>query len=494
VASTTFVPPENPGVVITFFGEKILRPAPSFADVVAIPVVHDWGPLGTDDDGGKLLTSFAQWEATYGTGDTGGRDAVLGAFNGGGLPGQGGAGGVIPWRMAGSAKAKATKSLNNTTPAASLVLTAKYHGSRGNDLTVTVDDDPQDATKDRLRIYHRGVQAEIYRFVSTDIAGLAANINVSSKWVTATAPVTGVALAAVTASAFAGGDDGSTLTLTEWSEALSGLEFKDFGLFAPFNLVDATIRAAVFAWVVQQAVEMRPVMAVFGGPAGEDLAGAITRTGTIRDEHVISVGVGTYYDDTLAKSVSTAQLAPRFAGVLASRGETRALTFADLAGLRPVGGTGPTTTELRPAADNGVTVLRQTSDPNSEVRVARGVTTFINPSFPGKPYDIFREPRHVRIMDNFIRNMKLWADANVIGDLTVTDDTRAAVRGHGQGMIDDLMTRNLILPATPELGVEAPFIEVPLVADPDLLDAIPFTFGWQFARTANFVIGQGRVR
>ncbi len=494
--ASSFVKPENPGVSITFVGERIQRPAPSFASVVAIPIVHDWGPLGSDGEdlgGGKLLTTFGEFEGLYGTGDTPGRDAVLGAFNGIGLPGQGGAGGVIPYRMAAPARAKATRAINNTTPAAALTLTAKYHGARGNDLSYVIDDDPQDAAKDRLRLLFRGVVVETYRYTAADINALAASINVTSKWVTAVANISGVALTQGTNS-LTGGNNGDTLTITEWQAALEALEFRDFGLFAPYNLVDATIRAAVFSWIQGMEAQMRPVRSVFGGPAGETLADAITRTATIRDPHIVSLGVGTYHDDVLGKDVSTAQLAPRLAGVLAARGDASALTYAELAGLHAVGETNPSNIELKPAADAGVTVLRRTSDPDAELIVARGVTTFIDPAVPARPLDVFSEPRHVGIMDTFIRRMKLWADKNVIGDLTVTDDTRAAVRSEGRKIIDDLMTRNLILPGNPALDIEPPFIDVPALADPALADAIPFTFGWHFARTANFVIGQGRVR
>ena len=490
--TSEFVKPENPGVSIQFVGERMQRPALSFAEIVAIPIVHDWGPLGSDSGGLTLVSSFPEFESIYGTGDTPGRDAVLGAFNGIGLPGQGGAGGVYVYRMAATAKAKATRSLQNTTPAAALSLTAKYHGVRGNELSVVVDDDPQDVAKDRLRILFRGVQQEVYRFAPTDIAALVAAVNISSKWVVATQTITGVALTPGTF-AFTGGADGSTLALADWQPALDALEFANFGLFAPYNLVDATIRAGIFQWVKTMAEEMRPIRAVFGGAAGEDLATAITRTATVRDIHVVSLGVGTYHDDLLDKDVSTSQLAPRLAGVLAARGDARALTFADLAGLRPVGDTAPSNIELRPAADNGVTVFRRTSDPDSEIRVARGVTTFIDPAVAARPLDVFSEPRFIGIMDSFLREMKEWAEKNVIGDLTVTDDTRAAVRAEGQRMIADLLTRNLVLPGNPALGREAPFIEVPEISDPDLADAIPFRFGWMFARTVNYVIGHGKV-
>lgn len=490
--ATTFVKPENPGVKIDFVGEKLQRPPSSFSDVVALPIVHDWGPVVGDTDAGKLVNSFPEFEALYGTSDTEGRTAVLGAFNGIGLEGQGGAGGVIPVRMAAAAAAKATRTVQNTTPATALTLSGKYKGTRGNLLSYIVDDDPQNVANDRFRILFNGVVVETYRYAQTDINALAAAINGSSKWVTAVANLSGVALTAGSGS-FTGGNDGSTLTGTEWAAALSALEFRDFGIFSPYNLVDTTVLTTILTWMQQQQVNQRPFVGVFGGAAGETLAQAITRTGFIRDTHAVSLGMGTYHDDLVNKDLSTAQLAPRLAGVLAARGDDKALTYAQLAGLHLVSG-GPGSQELRPAADAGVTVLRQVSDPNADLIVSRGVTTFISPT-AAQPIEVFSEPRFIRIMDNFIRTMGQWASDKVIGDLTVTDDTRAAVRSEGQGMINDLLRRQLILPANAALTPPraAPFIDVPEVADPDLADAIPFSFGWTFARTANFVIGQGKV-
>jgi hypothetical protein len=97
-------------------------------------------------------------------------------------------------------------------------------------------------------------------------------------------------------------------------------------------------------------------------------------------------------------------------------------------------------------------------------------------------------------MDLFIRRMKLWGDENIVGDTTVTDDSRASVRAQGNKELEKLKDEGLILPEdkTAEPPVPAPFIATPL-PEVGLLDAIPFNFGWQFARTANYIIGNGVV-
>ncbi len=493
----TFVKPETPGTVIRFVGEAVVSPAPSFAEVVAIPLVHNWGPLGSDSGGLKLVRSFQEWEAIYGSDDTAGRTAVLGAFNGIGVGDEAGAGGVLVYRMAAPAAAKATVNVPNTAvgnPTA-LTLAALYTGTRGNSISYATEDDPSDLAKDQLRILFNGATVERYRYTPTDITALAAAINTQSRYVTATSVATGVALVATAGTALTGGNSGDTLLSAQWLAALAAFEFQSFGLFAPYNLTDAAIRASVVAWLNVQQEEMRPVMAVFGGVAGESVSDALARSVLLADDpDIVNLGVGTYRDDLLGKDLSTAQLAPRLAGVLAARGDEHALTYAQLGGLSPVGSTAPATDTLKALAAGGVTALRRTSDPNAELVVSWGVTTFNNIGQVGMPHDIFSEPRMVRIMHNFIRNMKAWADDKVIGDLTVTDDTRAAVRAEGRSMLDDLLSRGLILPGNTENGTIEPFINVEDPNDPALADAIPFEFGWHFARTANYVIGHGRVR
>lgn len=486
---TTFVKPDLPGTKITFVGDEITTVAPSFAEVVAVPIVHDWGPLGSESEGTRLVTSFAQFEATYGTGDTPGRTAVLGAFQGMGLNGARGAGGVLVHRMATGAAAKATRALSNTTPAVAITLTALHNGDRGEEISVTVTDDPVTAGSDRLQVWFRGAVVESYTYAQTDIAALVTLINARpSRYVTAALGITGVALAAQAAPlALQNGNNGDVVTATEWLAALDALEFQDFGIFAPYNLTDSSIQASVLSWLRSQETEQRPIRAVFGGAAGEVLATAVTRSTALADPHVINIGIGTWHDDLVDADLSTAQLAPRVAGVLAARGQGSALTRAPLAGLTPVGSTGPSIAELVAARDGGVTAFRRVSDPDTEVAISQGVTTFTSRVTAARPYDIFSEPRMVGIMDNYVRRMREWGDKNLVGITNVTDDSRASVRQQGRALSDELEGDGLIEPGSAFISVVDP-------EDPGLADAIPYDFGWQFTRTTNYLLGQGRVR
>lgn len=484
------VKPDLPSSVLRFVGETSLTIPLAYNEVVAIPLTHDWGPLGSEAEGGKVVRSFAEWESLYGTGASAGRTAVVGAFRGMGLPGQGGAGGVIPFRMATGSAARAAVTLDNTAAADALTLTAKWAGTRGNDLSVVIEDDPLDAAKDRLRVRFRGGTVEQYSFTAANVADLVAQINARpSKWVTATQVATGTALAAGTFN-LTGGNDGAAVTATEYAEALTALEFADFGILAPAALTSAAVKVQIATWARGMADAMRPVRVVLGGAAGEsvdDAESELTTNALLRDPHVVRFAVGTWHDSVLGADLSTAELAPRIAGVLAARGTKSALTAALLADLEPVGANVPTKEELIAGRDTGLTMLTRVSHPDASLAISQGVTTFIDRATDAYPYALFSEPRLVGLFDSIVRRMTAWGYDVVIGDLPVTDDTRNLVRTELRKILDELEAEGLSEPGSGSAVVDPP-------DDPDLRDAIPYEFGFQPTRTANYLIGHGRVR
>jgi hypothetical protein len=393
---------------------------------------------------------------------------------------------------------RATRNLAETGGGANAIrLDAIYKGTRGNLVSYAIESDPAlPSTNDRLRILFNGVTVERYSFLRTaDQQALVDLVNASSKYATATllGTATGAALATTTGTSLAGGTDGSAPSANDVDAALQALQFKQFGVIAPANITDSSQIAQLVSWVQAQEEANRPVRLVIGGAAGETLSTAIARSDTINDPHVINFGVGTYHDDLLDADLSTAQLAPRIAGILAARGEDKALTFAEIAGVSIAAG-GVASDELRAAIDGGVTVLMEDSMPNAELRILQGVTTFTDRSVAGRPYDVFSEPRFVGIMDNFTRGMRQFGNDEVVGDLPVNDDTRAFVRRELSRRVSDLLRRGLIEEGDDALDIPAPTFDVPRLGDPSLLDAIPYTFGWQFTRTANYVIGNGTVK
>jgi hypothetical protein len=498
---TTLQRPDNPGTYISLVGESAVRPPANVASTVAIPIVHDWGPIGSDEPGSdgkqggvQLCEVFGNFDALFGNSDTDGRDAALGAFVGPGVPGEPGAGGVLVYRMATSAAKASTKTIKNTkeAPEDALVLTAVYKGERGDRISYVIDTDPTDEAKARLRIRFDGVVQERYSYAKTDITALAAAINARSKYVTAEVKKSGIALATTTGTALAGGNNGDEVTATEWEEALSSFELQDFSIFAPFDLTDDEVIAMVLSWVETQAAQQTPVFAVLGGKDTEDLTEAIEKAEDIRNEHIVRVAGGKFHDDFLDKDISTSKLAARIAGILAGRGEESSLTFAPIAGLKQVGSTIIGTDELALAAEQGLTVFRRASRPNTDLVIAKGVTTYTNQTDPTKPYELFSDPRIVRVADLFLRRMKEWGDENIIGPTRVIETTKAAVRQRGIAELSDLESRGMILPGTSE--ADKPFFRIVDDPGPSLEDAIVFEFGWKFARTTNFLIGTGKVR
>jgi hypothetical protein len=502
----SFVTPSLPGTNITFTGARAPRILPAAADTVAIPLVADWGPLGADapgiagrDGGPQEITSFAEFTGLFGDSDTAGRTAVAGAFAGQGLPGFPGAGAVLVYRMGGATVAKATISIlgAGVGGVATLRLDGRYSGVRGNRISYTLDSDPTNAANDRLRLYLDGVLQETYIYTAPALAALATAINSRSVLVRATALVADTAparrlVATTNPVLLAGGNDGATVASADHLAALAGIEFKQFGIVVPYDLTSAPILASYLAWVQAQQAKSRPVRLVVGGVAGETVDTAIARSGTLNDPHVVNVGGGTFHDDLLGKDLSTSQLAPRIAGILAAKSDEHSLTFAKVGGLHSV--IGNADDQVQAAVDNGVTVLAPTSSPDADLRIEKGVTTYTGDT-NAMPQDVYGDPRIVGVMDNYVRAMKLWGDDNVIGNLPVNDDTRNLVRGYARSLEDDLLTRGLILPANPRATppIPAPWVVVEDPGDPALSDAIPYTFGWQFAKTANYIIGQGTV-
>jgi hypothetical protein len=490
---TKFAVPENPGTIINFASETTQRPSASIAATVAVPIVHDWGPLGADE-GSLRVNSFGEFDAVFGDSDTSGRRAVLGAFIGSGVPGQPGAGSVIVYRDAVAADAKkAALTVKNADDANALTLTARYFGERGDRLSIIIDDDPTTEANDRLRLLFDGLTVERYSYPQADIEALVAVINARSKWITATKVATGKALKATAGTSLAGGADGETLTGEEWAATLTALEFEPFSVFVGAALTDEAIQAAVHAWVQTQADQMRPIFAVFGGPADETLDEAITRTEDLRSPHVVSLGAGNFHDTFLGSDVNTAEIAPRVAGALAGLSEERSLTNLKFAGLSVIGEAAVPTDRLAEAKEAGITAFRRTSSAEAELKVNWGVTTYIDDTVPAMDPAIFGDPRLVRIIDGFIRGMVEWGDENIVGNTVVNEATKAAVRSEGRSRINALRDRGLILPG--ETEAEEPFFNVLDPEDVDApLDSVPFEFGWKFGRTTNFLIGNGRVK
>lgn len=426
--------PKLPGAYFNFAG---VSPSPlpaSPGSAVAIPFTHDWGPL----DETVRVNSFAQFQAVYGTTDTtDGYRAVRQAFMGEGVDGRGGAGEVVCHRIGAASAAKATLVLNNTSAAPAITLTARYHGTRGNSLKITTQDYASDSLKNELIILDGTVILERFVYTDTDITSLAAAINSRSQWVTAGSVTTGIALAIVTGTSMASGDNGLTILIGDWTAAIAALELAPFAALCCYGLNDASTKTAVIAWAAAQNLIGKRFFTVFGGAAAESVSTAVTRSTACANPNILNVGVGTITDTTLGTggtrlALSTSEFAARVAGALVARGELRSLTYARFAGVELT--IGPTLAELETCFDGGVIALARDSHTEAPVHIKAGLTTWTQTNAdadPTKPYLIYRQPKYVRTMHGIETDLTEWAQDGVLGS-SITESTKDAVVGQAK--------------------------------------------------------------
>lgn len=466
--------PKRPGAYFNFVARAEARVPAAIGTVVAIPIVHNWGPEELPTPVGSL----AEFDAIFGNGDTAGRRAVRQAFQGEDLDGNYGAGEVIAFRMTGSAGAKATRILQNTTPATALTLSARYPGTKGNDLRVTVQDKAGDATKTELIIFDGTVELERYEFADTDITDAAARINGTgvyaplgaSDWVTAVANLSGTALAVVSAVPLTAGNDGATLIAGDWTTAMAALEPFRFSIFVPYDLTDAPIMASVKTWIVDTMnAKGKRCMAIFGGALDETVATANTRSLTFNDPNIINVGVGSIRDSLMLDAadvpvvLSSSQFAPRVAGILANRGEASSITFARMRGVELLNGASES--GILSAFDAGTIVLARDSDVDAPVHIEKALTTWVTTTDAARPYKLFSNPKYVRTMHGYEIELTDKSSRAYIGRLPVNNKTREFVVGLAQQALRAREEAGIIQPGwtaviAPNASDDDEFVEV----------------------------------
>lgn len=468
--------PRRPGAYVNFEARTPTQVPPASGSVVAIPLTHDWGPFKVP----TLVDSYAEFTALFGDSPTPGRLAARQAFQGEGLPGRSGAGGVIVYRFGLVAAAKATKSLTNTTPVAALKLDAKYEGTKGNNLTVTVQTNAVDGTAKDVILYLSGVEVERYTRLATDVAGFATQINQVSRWVVATSLVTGVALTVVTAQAFTGGNDGTPVDASAWTAVMSALEFERFGVFVPFDLIDPAVLASFKTWVANRNAAGQRFMFVCGGTSPDPMATANTRSTTLNDPNIVNVGGFSVTDDTDSTGVlTTSQLAPRIAGIIAARGEDRSITFARMAGLTLL--TAPTSAEVDSGFDAGTLVVTRDSNTQAPVRVEKALTTWTTKSDPLRSYTVFRNPKFMRTMMGLETEITQYAEGvGIIGELGVNDKTRLALVAEFSARMHAREEANIVQP-----GWTVVVDQDPPPSDDD--EFVALRYGLKFLRTVEQV-------
>lgn len=369
-------PQTQPGFYVNFVTAAAATIQGGDNGIVLIPFTADWGPVATF----KTVASQAEFETAYWTSLNGtGRYAVLNALRGSGA-GRGGARKVIAYRMAGATKAKATKVLQNTTPANMVTLTALYEGTRPAVWTVTVQTAASGgATLRDLILKENGVEIERFSDLpqadnTVWVTRINATDGTGSKYMTATANTNGVNISNVADVAFnsSAGDSGLTVSGTEYTAFQTNAENQTFSVLSPADLTDSTIRGAMVTWAMGRNTVGQRFVLVIGGAAAETLITGNTRSTGIASENVVNLAYTDLYDLDGVTVISTAKFAPRVAGMIADAGVSRSITqqrFSDVT-LKVT----PTSADILAAYNAGTLLL--TTD-SVGVKVQMDLTTYV---------------------------------------------------------------------------------------------------------------------
>jgi hypothetical protein len=171
-------PPKRGGSYARFVIKRQQTLPKSTKGVLALPIVHDWGPLKTFVE----VTSLAEFVDVFGQGGdvttspityTPGFIAAYNAFKGAGADDPG-ASRLIVYRM-GNGAAKQSVTISNTagSPAPALRIRGRYEGD-GPDLAYGIALNAQDGTnKHDFIVYIGTTEVERFTYAKTDIAALA---------------------------------------------------------------------------------------------------------------------------------------------------------------------------------------------------------------------------------------------------------------------------------------------------------------------------------
>lgn len=428
------VQPALADVYFDWEAEAASTPQPSVGQVVAVAAVSTYGPVNTVEE----LDSYDDYLTDFGNDDTELRRAVWGAFKGQGYNGYGGASQVLVYRQATDAAASASKTLQNTTPATALTLTAKQPGTRANSLRITVQASPISGNK-QLLVLDGALVVETYDHLATNMAAFASDINELSDWFTAAVGVDGVALANVSSSAVAGGNDGEDLLGADWTATFDAFDRERWGIFPAYNVTDGPTLASIIAWIQDRNTLGQRCFLVIGGATDEVLSTAITRTAGINDYNIINLGEGTLHLTDDDRDCSTAEFTSRYAGARAWRGEARGDIFVRFGDVDLT--TGASLADQQTALNGGVVVFSRDTYAAAPVFIREARNTYVDDSQSPvdtqgnktHPVALYRVIKNIAIQQGIEEEVRDWATTgDVLGSLPVDDKTRALVLGRVQ--------------------------------------------------------------
>lgn len=472
MAGATFLPGETkvrPGVYVR--ATNVGEPQLVSSGIVAALFRASWGPLGIP----TVLDALDLVASTFGSG--GATDTALEAFRGGAQQ-------VLAYRL-GTGGQVATLTLTDgaTTPENVVTIDAKYVGTRGNTLRVTVRDALADATRRELLI-HEGttLRQRIEYTAGTDEAQalVDAIASIGSDWITATKLSAGDgSLADVNQQPLTSGTD-PTIDGTAYSTALTAIEALDWNVLA-VDSDDVTVHATVKAYVDRVRDEGKRVLAVVGEPTSVSLSTRLANAKALDDYAIVYVANG--FRRTDGTVVEGYRAAARVAGMIAGSAITDSLTHATVAGATELVGA-LTGAEIESAIRSGAVVFSVGAQ--RQVQIEYGITTLT--TLTADLDAGWKKIRRVRTRDRLMDLIAARWDA-LIGRVNNNPDGRAALIAAAQGIINQMIADGALLdgtitedPANPPSGDSAWFVVQ--VDDVDSAEKLYLTFGFRFAPAA----------
>lgn len=408
--------PIRPGIYMNFVAAALAEIQGGPRGTVGLPITADWGPIGTFE----TVTDEKTLKDIF----FGGKDVELALrclkagknFK----PTK-----IIVRRIAGTSAAKAKLVLEPFT------ITARYEGTHGNDIKITIQTNIVDSTKMDFKVL---VGAALFKTYSIDpkdedtIKAFIAEINgddgrLVDVTLKSEAPYT---VSAAASQPLIGGDSGLSLTADDYLNVLTAYEGVFINVFTLPGVTDPAILSSVMVWTKRLRDTGRKLLLVIGGTAEDDkdILKGNQRSKSADHEGIINVVVGTVVRGTHYSSAETAcQIAGLVAGVPINKSTTYK-ALEDVDDVEPK----LTDDEIKAGIRGGSFMLVAETDiitGSTTYKVEVGINTLT--AYGGTKNERFSKIRTIRTLDAISDDITRTASSQYIGELNNDDDGRTAL-------------------------------------------------------------------
>lgn len=408
--------PIRPGIYMNFVAAALAEIQGGPRGTVGLPITADWGPIGTFE----AITDEKTLKNTFHSGK--GVDLVLRCLKAGKnfKPTK-----VVVRRLAGVGAAKATKTIGP------LVITARYEGTYGNDINITIQTNIVDSSKMDFKVLTGSTLVKTYSIDPSSAESVKAAIDEINNddermieiSVSGEPPYT---ISSAANQALVGGNSGATLTADDYLNAMSAYESIFINVFTLPGVTDAAILSSAIVWTKRLRDAGRKILLVIGGTAEDDtdILKGNQRSKGADHEGVINVVVGSVIRGTHYCSAETAcQVAGLIAGVPINKSTTYK-ALEDIDDVVPK----LTDDEIKTGIRGGSFILVAETDivtGSTTYKVEIGINTLT--AYGGTKNERFSKIRTIRTLDAISDDITRTASQNYIGELDNDDTGRTAL-------------------------------------------------------------------